>query len=282
MRIHAPEVELPFAGHPSVGTAWLLREKLGEVAVLRPPAGELRVGYEGDIVWVAARPEWSPPFEYVELASAEEVDSLDGAPGGEGWAYCWAWEDEEAGRVRARSFVAGCRDRRGRGDRFGSPCALRTTRAADPDPPGPRLRDLRSPPGRGLRPGRRARRPRRGSRLPDGREQVGEGEPQNRHEPGLAAALRVGGRKHLDGKHRQHSAGGEGLKDRHRLVTRASPGAGSRFPRTRRRSRSRRSTARSRGPWAPRTRACRLPRRSPPEGSTGRSRPAPEHRRRCR
>jgi predicted PhzF superfamily epimerase YddE/YHI9 len=106
MRIHAPAVEMPFAGHPTVGAAWLLREKVGEVAVLRPPAGELRVGYEGDIVWVAARPEWSPPFEYVELGSADEVDSLDGAPGGEGWAYCWAWEDEKAGRVRARSFVA--------------------------------------------------------------------------------------------------------------------------------------------------------------------------------
>ena len=40
------------------------------------------------------------------LAPAD-VDALDGAPGGEGWAYCWAWEDEEAGRVRARSFVTG-------------------------------------------------------------------------------------------------------------------------------------------------------------------------------
>jgi len=107
MRIHTPAVELPFAGHPSVGTAWLLREVLGEVAVLRPPAGELRVGYEREFVWVAARPEWSPQFDYIEFASAGEVDSLDGAPGGEGWAYCWAWEDEEAGRVRARSFVAG-------------------------------------------------------------------------------------------------------------------------------------------------------------------------------
>jgi predicted PhzF superfamily epimerase YddE/YHI9 len=106
MRIFTPEVELPFAGHPSVGTAWLLRETSGEIAVLRPPAGELPVRYESEIVWVAARPEWSPPFEYLEQPGAAAVDALTGAPGGEGWAYCWAWEDEEAGRVRARSFCA--------------------------------------------------------------------------------------------------------------------------------------------------------------------------------
>jgi predicted PhzF superfamily epimerase YddE/YHI9 len=73
---------------------------------LRPPAGELHVTYEEEIVWVAARPEWSPPFEYVEHSSAAEVDALSGAARSEGWAYCWAWDDENAGRVRARSFVS--------------------------------------------------------------------------------------------------------------------------------------------------------------------------------
>jgi hypothetical protein len=82
-----------------------LREEAGEVAVLRPPAGELRVRYEAEIVWVAARAEWSPPFAYLERPSVADVDALTGAPEGEGWAYCWAWEDEAAGRIRARSFV---------------------------------------------------------------------------------------------------------------------------------------------------------------------------------
>ena len=107
MRIFTPQLELPFAGHPSVGTAWLLRETSGEVAVLRPPAGELRVRYEAEIVWIAARAEWSPPFEYIELSTVADVDALGGAPGDADWAYCWAWEDEEAGRVRARSFAGG-------------------------------------------------------------------------------------------------------------------------------------------------------------------------------
>jgi len=106
MRIFTPRVELPFAGHPSVGTAWLLREMLGGVAALRPPAGMLWVRYEAEFTWVAARPEWSPPFEYIEYANAAEVDGLTASPARKGWAYCWAWENETEGRVRARSFVA--------------------------------------------------------------------------------------------------------------------------------------------------------------------------------
>ena len=104
-RIYAPEVEMPFAGHPTVGTAWLLREEGHSPAALHVPAGELAVRFEGEFTWVEARPEWSPPFEYVELASVADVDALTGAPDGLGLAYCWAWEDEAAGRVRARSFV---------------------------------------------------------------------------------------------------------------------------------------------------------------------------------
>ena len=39
LRIFTPEVELPLAGHPLVGTAWLLREEGTSVETLRPPAG---------------------------------------------------------------------------------------------------------------------------------------------------------------------------------------------------------------------------------------------------
>jgi hypothetical protein len=40
IRIFTPATELPFAGHPVVGTAWLLARERGAVAWLRPPAGE--------------------------------------------------------------------------------------------------------------------------------------------------------------------------------------------------------------------------------------------------
>jgi len=105
IRIFTPGAEVPFAGHPSVGTAWLMAWDGAPPEVLRPPAGEVPVRREGELTFIAARPEWSPPFQYVELGSPGEVDALPGVPDGLGAAYCWAWLDEDAGLVRARSFA---------------------------------------------------------------------------------------------------------------------------------------------------------------------------------
>ena len=66
VRIFTPAEELDFAGHPSVGTAWLL----GDIRFLRPPAGEVAVRRDGDDVYVTARPEWGPPWPLVELGDA--------------------------------------------------------------------------------------------------------------------------------------------------------------------------------------------------------------------
>ncbi len=41
LRIFTPTVEMPFAGHPLVGTAWLLRQEGRPIDALRPPAGEV-------------------------------------------------------------------------------------------------------------------------------------------------------------------------------------------------------------------------------------------------
>lgn len=100
IRIFTPTVELDFAGHPSVGTAWLLEG----VDVLRAPAGEVPVRRDGETVYVAARPEWGPPWEFAELGSAEEVEALDGPPHGHDLTMAWAWIDEGAGTIRARAF----------------------------------------------------------------------------------------------------------------------------------------------------------------------------------
>jgi predicted PhzF superfamily epimerase YddE/YHI9 len=105
MRIFTPAVELAFAGHPSVGTAWLLRHTGSPVEALRPPAGELRVRYDGAATFISAEPAWSPPFEFVQLEDPPKVRALRGPPADGDEVYAWAWIDEDAGTVRARSFA---------------------------------------------------------------------------------------------------------------------------------------------------------------------------------
>lgn len=105
LRIFTPATELPFAGHPLVGTAWLLRREGVEIDALHPPAGEVKVRHEGDMTYITGRPEWAPPFEHVEYGSPEEIDALDGPPSGFGDVGAWSWEDEALGRVRVRVFV---------------------------------------------------------------------------------------------------------------------------------------------------------------------------------
>jgi predicted PhzF superfamily epimerase YddE/YHI9 len=106
IRIHTPTVELPFAGHPTVGTAWLLAHLGSPVEALRTEAGEVGVRHAEGATFVSARPEWAPPFEYRQLGTPAEVKALAGPPG-DGNTYAWAWVDEAAGTIRARSFIPG-------------------------------------------------------------------------------------------------------------------------------------------------------------------------------
>jgi predicted PhzF superfamily epimerase YddE/YHI9 len=104
LRIFTPTVELPFAGHPTVGTAWLLATERAAVASLQVPAGELGVRYADGGTFVSARPEWGPEFEWEQLASPSAVDALTGPPRDHDHIGAWAWVDEGAGSVRARVF----------------------------------------------------------------------------------------------------------------------------------------------------------------------------------
>ena len=105
LRIFTPEVEFPFAGHPLVGSGWLLGE-IGEApSTLRPPAGEVGLRSEGATTFISARAEWSPPFEAVQLGDPAQVRALPGARGDDEDVYYWAWIDEAAGTIRARCFA---------------------------------------------------------------------------------------------------------------------------------------------------------------------------------
>jgi predicted PhzF superfamily epimerase YddE/YHI9 len=104
IRIFTPGLELPFAGHPTVGTAWLLAETGTPVSALQTPAGEVSVRVDGGDVYVAGRAEWVFELDLVELGSPAEVRAAV-PPGGREATYVWAWIDEAAGTLRSRCFV---------------------------------------------------------------------------------------------------------------------------------------------------------------------------------
>ncbi|WP_157013167.1 PhzF family phenazine biosynthesis protein, partial [Microbacterium ginsengisoli] len=95
VRIFTPARELPFAGHPSVGTAWWLARRGTPVAALEVPAGRVVIDIDGEDVAVRARPGWTPDFAFRQLGSPAEIDALDPATFTEGH-HCPAsssWQD---------------------------------------------------------------------------------------------------------------------------------------------------------------------------------------------
>jgi predicted PhzF superfamily epimerase YddE/YHI9 len=102
--IFTPAVELRFAGHPVVGTSWLLRELGIEVGIVRVAAGDVETWHDGRLTWIRADPRWVHAFSMVEYATSAQVDALRGPRLGDPGVYAWAWEDASAGILRARYF----------------------------------------------------------------------------------------------------------------------------------------------------------------------------------
>ncbi len=136
-RIFTPSAELRLAGHPTVGTAWVLGERAGGKvpAVVRPRlAAEVAAWSEegdgaggpesarhggaraggaggsergGGLVWIRAAVADAPPWDFVQLDSPAQIDALRvDEPEQRGRHQFWAWIDEPAGLLRARTFCA--------------------------------------------------------------------------------------------------------------------------------------------------------------------------------
>lgn len=110
VRIYTPVTELPFAGHPTVGAAWWLREQGTPVHTLQVPAGVVQVAYGIDtddgLTGISARAEWAPEFLIHELSSVEALADADPADYSDDVEhYLWTWIDEDAGALRSRMFA---------------------------------------------------------------------------------------------------------------------------------------------------------------------------------
>jgi predicted PhzF superfamily epimerase YddE/YHI9 len=105
-RIFTPVTELPFAGHPTVGAGWWLRERGTPVHTLQVPAGIVQVAHEGDLTVVSARAEWSPEFVMQQLSSVDELLAADPADYPDDvYHYLWTWLDRDDGHIRSRMFA---------------------------------------------------------------------------------------------------------------------------------------------------------------------------------
>lgn len=106
VRIFTPAIEMAFAGHPTVGTSWLLRQGGQDVSTLRVPAGDVATWTDGELTWIRARAAWAGGLiEPIEFPTPADIDALVPGRLGDPGTYGWAWEDEAAGRIRVR-FLA--------------------------------------------------------------------------------------------------------------------------------------------------------------------------------
>jgi predicted PhzF superfamily epimerase YddE/YHI9 len=108
--IFTPTVELPFAGHPTVGASWWLRDRGTPVKTLQVPAGVVQVSYhqypDGEFTVVSARAEWAPDFSIYDMDSVDDVLNADPDDYGDAVEhYVWAWIDKNEGTIRSRMFA---------------------------------------------------------------------------------------------------------------------------------------------------------------------------------
>jgi len=131
VRIFTPTAELPFAGHPLVGAAWLLLHAgPGGVDRVTCEIGEVGIATDGDQVWIEppfrqpARVQADPPthgwcsparawevemplpYSVWQMETPDQVGALEPPPSELGMTLVWAWLSAPS-RVKARFFAPG-------------------------------------------------------------------------------------------------------------------------------------------------------------------------------
>ena len=105
--IYTPRTEIPFAGHPTVGASWWLREQGVSINTLQVPAGIVQVSHGADLTTISAPTEWAPVFAIHDLESVDALLSADPADFPDDIAhYLWTWTDQSGGCLRARMFAS--------------------------------------------------------------------------------------------------------------------------------------------------------------------------------
>lgn len=82
IRIFTPEYEMKFAGHPIIGTSWVLMNRIFanqlQNITLKVPIGNIPVNQSGDLVWLqAAQPRFFDTFSSEGFLSFSNLSSAD-------------------------------------------------------------------------------------------------------------------------------------------------------------------------------------------------------------
>lgn len=75
-RIFTPNSELPFAGHPTLGAAWVLLEKgliKGDALEQRTSAGETKISVEGEVLWLERPGASDDDVEAADTTAAADI-----------------------------------------------------------------------------------------------------------------------------------------------------------------------------------------------------------------
>jgi trans-2,3-dihydro-3-hydroxyanthranilate isomerase len=85
VRIFTPREELPFAGHPTLGTAFVIQQEIigqpVEQMVLNLQVGQIPVTFDGDILWMKqVEPEFGRMLDASQLAPVLNLDEDDFDP----------------------------------------------------------------------------------------------------------------------------------------------------------------------------------------------------------
>jgi len=105
--IYTPEREIPFAGQPMVGAAWLLSQLQGKPpSEIRCLSGNIVTWQSSGLTWIRANLGVMPAWNIKQLPTVDAVDRLAISDAGSlPHTFAWAWASEREGLVRARTFA---------------------------------------------------------------------------------------------------------------------------------------------------------------------------------
>jgi len=106
--IFNPQSEIDFSGHALIGVAYFLNHILNKnIKHINSRVGKIKTWQEGELTWISALLKNTPPWNFTQLKTADEVERLSAEEmKNNKHVFVWSWLNEEKGVVRARTFAS--------------------------------------------------------------------------------------------------------------------------------------------------------------------------------